>query len=87
MGIKWVEAGRITHFFPKVKAAVIFTKKTISIGEPVWIKGATTDFKQTVCSLQIDRKPVEKLKPGIEAGLEVGAEVRVGDHVFVVKKG
>jgi len=80
--VRAIEAGLITHYFPKVNAAVIKLKKPLHISEPLWIKGRVTDFKQTVGSMQIDRKPIEKARAGQEIGLEVFREVRPGDKVF-----
>lgn len=74
--------GDITHYFPNVKAAVVQLKNKIRIGDAVWIKGTTTDFRQTVGSLQINRKPIEKAGRGQEIGLEVLKEVRVGDKIY-----
>ncbi|MGE5280550.1 MAG: translation elongation factor-like protein [Deltaproteobacteria bacterium] len=75
----------ITHYFPKVRAAVLDVKRPLRIGDPVWIKGKSTDFRQTVASLQIDRKPVDAVRPGQEAGLEVMRDVRPGDVVSILK--
>lgn len=75
--------GVITHYFPKVKAAVVKLKKPLSIGEAIWIKGKSTDFRQTVGSLQIDRKPIIKARAGQEIGLEVFREVRPGDMIYL----
>lgn len=59
--------------------------KTLVLGDPIWIKGATTDFRQTIGSIQIDRKPIEKARPGQEIGLEVLRDVRPGDKIYAVK--
>jgi len=75
----------ITHYFPKVRAAVLSVKKPLRIGDPIRIKGATTDFRQTIGSLQIDRKPITTGRPGQEVGLEVMRDVRPGDTVTVLK--
>jgi hypothetical protein len=75
-------AGIVTHYFPKVNAAVVQLKSPLSLGEPIWIKGKSTDFRQTVGSIQIDRKPLEKAKRGQEIGLEVFREVKTGDVVY-----
>lgn len=79
------QIGDITHYFPKVNAAVVQLKNKISIGDAIWIKGTTTDFKQTVGSLQINRKPIERARRGQEIGLEVLKEVRVGDKIYAPK--
>ena len=78
-------AAEITHYFPKVRAAVLKLNRPLRIGDPVWIKGHTTDFRQTVGSLQIDRVPITTARPGQDVGLEVMREVRAGDKVFLVE--
>jgi hypothetical protein len=78
--------GVITHYFPKVNAAVVKLKRPLKIGEPIWIKGKLTDFRQTAGSMQIDRKPIEAARAGQEIGLQVFREVRPGDCIFVSAK-
>lgn len=73
--------GVVTHYFPQVKAAVIKVKKEFKPGDYVQFKGHTTDFKQEIKSIQIDRKPVEKALPKEEVGVEVKSRVRIGDVV------
>ena len=80
--LKLKPVGVITHYFPKVNAAVVKLKASLSLGEPIWIKGKTTDFRQTVGSIQIDRKPLEKARKGQEIGLEVFKEVKPGDMIY-----
>jgi len=75
----------ITHYFPRVRAAVLKLNRPLSIGDPVWIKGNTTDFRQTVGSLQIDRVPITTARPGQDAALEVMRDVRPADKVFSMK--
>ena len=78
--------GVVTHYFPKVNAAVVKLKRPIRIGEPIRIKGKLTDFRQTAGSMQIDRKPIETARAGQEIGLQVFRDVRPGDYVFVSEK-
>jgi len=75
--------GAVTHFFPKVKAAVIKIKKDgIGIGDTLHIKGHTTDFMQKVGSIQIDNAPIKRAKKGAEIGLRVKSRVRHSDLVY-----
>lgn len=74
--------GFITHYFPKVNAAVVKLKKPLLVGEPIWVKGKITDFKQTVGSMQINRQPIDKARAGQEIGLEVFRQVRPGDSIL-----
>jgi hypothetical protein len=80
-----IDVGRITHYFPKVKAAVLHLQKPIAVGESIIVEGATTAFRQTITSMQIDRSPITQAKPGDEIGLEVRQRVRVGDRVLKIK--
>ncbi len=74
--------GEITHYFPKVRAAVIKLKAPLATGDLVKIKGHTTDFKQTVTSMQIDHVPVDQAKKGQEIGVLVDSRVRQHDIVY-----
>lgn len=74
--------GVVTHYFPKVRAAVIKLKAPLAIGGVVKIKGHTTDFTQNVTSLQIDHVPVNQTKKGQEIGLLVDSRVRQHDIVY-----
>jgi len=76
--------GEITHYFPKVSAGVVLVKKPFSAGNKILIKGATTNFKQRIKSLQINHIPIETAKKGEEVGMEVINDVRQGDKVFLL---
>ena len=82
----YVKLGEVTHYFPHVEAGVIkIMKGTIAEGDEIHIKGATTDFKQRVESIQIDHKPVLSAKIGAEIGLQTKDKVRAGDVVYLIK--
>lgn len=76
--------GKVTHYFPHVRAAVIKLKTTLAIGDVIKIKGHTTDFKQTISSMQIDHVAVDSAKKGQEIGLLVDSRVRQHDLVYKV---
>jgi hypothetical protein len=76
--------GEITHYFSQVRAAVIKLKTAVAVGDTIRIKGYTTDFKQKISSLQIDRAPIQQAKKGDEIGLLVDSRVRTKDKVYKV---
>lgn len=76
--------GIVTHYFPKVRAAVVKLKAPLAIGDTVKIKGHTTDFTQTVTSMQIDHAPINQAKKRQEIGLLVDSRVRQHDTVYKV---
>lgn len=80
---KLKEIGVITHYFPHVKAAVVkLSKGPLKVGDSVYVKGHTTDFKQAVKSLQLNHAPIQEGKTGQEIGLKVKSRVRIGDIVY-----
>lgn len=77
--------GEITHYFPHVKAAAVkLLKSGITVGDEIYIKGHTTDFKEKVRSIQLDHAPITVGKKGQEIGLFVKSRVRIGDKVYKV---
>lgn len=73
----------VTHYFPHVNAAVLKIKTgEIRIGDELYFKGHTTDFRQKVVSMQIDHQPVQIARKGDDFGVEVGSRVRAGDLVY-----
>ncbi|MGD9014789.1 MAG: hypothetical protein PVI33_02035 [Candidatus Omnitrophota bacterium] len=74
--------GIVTHYFPRVKAAAIKLKAPLALWDNLRIKGHTTDFTQTVSSLQINNQPITKAKRGQEIGLLVSSRVRRNDLVY-----
>lgn len=82
--VKGKVIGTITHYFPKVMAGVVKLKGTLTLGDMLKIKGHTTDFNQTVTSIQIDRVPITTAKKGQEIGLLVSSRVRRRDVVYKI---
>jgi putative protease len=77
--------GKVTHYFPQVRAAVVKLKAPLTIGDTIKIKGHTTDLTETVNSIQIDRVPINQGKKGQEIGLLVNSRVRQHDTVYKIK--
>jgi putative protease len=75
--------GNVMLFFAKpCVAAIEITSGTLSVGDTIKIKGATTDFEQRVESMEIDRKPVTSVGAGQSVGIKVKDRVRQHDKVF-----
>jgi len=76
--------GKVTHYFGKIGVAVVKLTAPLSLGDMVHFRGTSTDFTQTVDSMQIEHKPVQEAKAGEEVAIKVGARVREGDEVYKV---
>ena len=77
-----IEVGRVTHFYPKISVAIVELKAPLNIGDKILIKGATTNFEQTVESMQIEHRNIEKAEAGQIIGLKVKERVRENDKVY-----
>lgn len=74
--------GVVTHYYGGLGVAIVKFNRPVKVGEPVHFKGATTDFKATVKSMQYDHQDVTEAKKNQEVGIKVGEKVREGDHVY-----
>jgi translation elongation factor EF-1alpha len=79
------KVGEVTHYWGKIAVAGIKLTGALSRGDTIRIKGATTDFEQTVGSMQIEHQNMETAKKGQEVGLKVKDKVRRGDTVYKVE--
>ena len=79
------KVGKIVKFFTKPSVAAIeITDGTLSVGDRVKIKGHTTDFEDTIASMQEDNNPIEKATPGQIIGVKVKERVREHDIVYKI---
>lgn len=77
------EIGEVVAFFSVPSAAIVkISQGSLKIGDTIWIRGHTTDLKETITSMQIDRKPITEAKKGEEFGIKVSAKVRRNDRVY-----
>lgn len=75
--------GEITHFFSKIQVVVVkIGKGNLSVGDKIRIQGKSTDFTQTVRSLQIESVDVRSARSGQLIGLKVEREAKVGDKIY-----
>ena len=79
------EVGHIVSFFSVPSAAIIeITKGSLKVGDTIWIRGHTTDLKETVHSMQIEHQTLTEAKTGQQVGVKVSARVRRHDRVYKI---
>ena len=78
------EVGRVSHFFTKINVAVVELTSTLSVGDRILIKGPTTNFEQTIDSMQIEHENVTVAKAGQSIGMKVDERVRENDTVYKI---
>jgi len=76
--------GKVTHYFSKIEVAVIELSDSLRAGDTIRIAGGSTDFTQTVESMEVDHQKVEEAKTGDSVGLKVAQKVREDYKVYKV---
>ena len=76
------KVGEVTHYFTKISVAVIEVSSPLKVGDQIAIKGMTTNFEQTIDSMQVEGENLEEANPGDDIGMKVADRVRKGDIVY-----
>jgi translation elongation factor EF-1alpha len=79
------EIGVVTHYFGHLEVAGIkVTDGSLKVGDTIHVLGHTTDFTETVGSIQMEHGAIEEAKPGDEIGVKVVDHAREHDKVYKV---
>lgn len=80
------EIGKITHYFGKIGVAIIELTDTLKVGDKIHIKGHTSDWQQTVDSMQAEHEAIEQAKKGDVIGINSKDHAREGDAVYLISE-
>lgn len=76
--------GQVSHYFAHAGVGAIkLSDGELNLGDTIHVKGAHTDFRQRVESLEVDHHRIEHADKGNVVGVKVAAKVREHDRVFV----
>jgi putative protease len=78
------QVGEVTHFFSKISVAVAELADTLSVGDRILFSGATTNFEQTVVSMQIEHANITTAQGGQSVGMKVEQRVREEDKIYKI---
>ena len=76
--------GTITHYFGKINVAAIKLESELRKGDTIHIEGHTSDFTQTVESMQLDQQDIELGQKGQEIAIKIKEHARTHDSVYRV---
>ena len=77
------KVGRVQKFFAKPSVAALeVTAGVLRVGDRIHVKGHTTDFEETITSMQIEKESIEEAKQGDLIGIKVKERVRENDTVY-----
>lgn len=74
--------GEVTHYYGGIGVAIVKFKKSVKVGDRVRFKGATSDFEETIKSMQYNHEDIKEAKKNQEVGIKVGDKVREGDEIY-----
>ena len=74
--------GEVTHYYTKIKVAILKFKKPVKLGAKIRIKGATSDFEETIKSMQFNHEAVKVAKPKQQVGVKIAKRAREGDFIY-----
>jgi len=74
--------GIVTHYFSHPSVAAVTLDAPLSVGDRIHIKGHTTDFEQTVSSMEVEHAALSEAKPGDDVALHVDDHVREHDKIY-----
>jgi len=78
--------GIVSHYYSHPSVATLKLESgTLRVGDVIHIRGHTTDFSQTVESLEVNHAAVTEVSPNDDFGLKVVEHVRQHDIVFKVR--
>lgn len=77
-------AGEITHYYEKIKVAVISVCDTICVGDYIAFEMEDGIYEQVVESMEINREPVFKAETGDDIGIKVRRAAKIGGKVFIM---
>ena len=78
------EVGRITHYYAHLHVAVVKLTEPLQVGDLIHILGHSTDFMQTVTSLQVDFHNVAGVNPCEDVALKVIEPAHEHDVIYRV---
>ena len=78
------EIGAVSHFYGHISVGIIELTDALKIGDTIHIKGHSSDFNQTVGSMQIEHKEVTEAKAGDSIGIKIDQKAHPHDKVYKV---
>lgn len=74
--------GTVTHWFGHLSVAAVRLKEPLSVGDRIHIRGHTSDLVETVTSMEIDHRKVDRAEPGDDVALAVAGQVHEHDLIY-----
>lgn len=74
--------GTVTHWFGHLSVAAVDLAAPLAVGDRIHVLGHVTDLVQTVRSMQIEHRSVERAEPGDDVAVAMDDHVREHDRIY-----
>jgi hypothetical protein len=74
--------GSVTHYFSHLSVAAVRLTEPLVVGDRIRIHGHTPDLVETIGSMEVDHRRVERAAPGDDVAIDVKDHVREHDLIF-----
>jgi len=78
------DVGVITHYWSDLGVAGVHLTAPLNVGEHIHVVGHTSDFEQSVGSMETEHHQLSHAEPGADVGIRVVEPAREHDHVYKV---
>ena len=74
--------GTVIHWYGHLSVAAVRLTAPLAAGERIHIQGHSTDLVETVTSMEIEHRKVDRAVPGDDVALAVAGHVHEHDLIF-----
>ena len=74
--------GIVSHYFSNLSVAAVSLTAPLQVGETIHVRGHTTDFVQTVDSMEVEHARVSRAGPGDDVAMKVVDHVCEHDWLY-----
>lgn len=78
------EIGKVTHYYGHLSVGIIELSDSLKTGESIHVKGHSSDFTQTIDSMQVEHASISEAKPGDVIGIKLIQKAHPHDKVYKV---
>jgi len=79
------KVGNVTHYYDKIKVAVVELSGDLAVGEKVkFVRGGEDLFEQNLDQMQMEHKKITLGKKGEIVAIKTDKEVKAGAEVFKI---
>lgn len=78
------KVGTVSHYYNNIGVAIVDLTGALATGDKIKITGKSDEFTQTVDSMELEHKKIEKARKGQSIGVKFDQRVREGDTVYKV---